>query len=143
MVAEFQFKTTPERSRLMKKIRLKDTQPEMILRKELTKLGLRYRIHSAKLPGKPDIVLNRFKLVIFIDGEFWHGFDWETKKSRIKSNRDYWIPKIERTIKRDKDNTTKLNELGFTVFRFWKQQLKKNLVSCLAQIKEFCEQPVQ
>src|SRR5262245_47770650 len=124
MVAEFQFKTTPERSQLMKKIRLKDTQPEMILRKELTKIGLRYRLHSAKLPGKPDIVLNKYKLVIFIDGEFWHGFEWKKKKPKIKSNRDYWIPKIERTKKRDKENVKKLNDLGFVVFRFWEQQIK-------------------
>ena len=138
MVVEFQFKTSPERSRLMKKIRLKNTQPEMILRKELTKLGLRYRLHSANLPGKPDLVLNKFKLVIFIDGEFWHGFEWKKKKPRIKSNRDYWIPKIERTIERDKENVKKLNELGFVVFRFWEQQIKKDLDSCVRQIKEFC-----
>jgi len=122
----------------MKKIRLKNTQPEMILRKELTKLGLRYRLHSANLPGKPDLVLNKFKLVIFIHGEFWHGFEWKKKKPRIKSNRDYWIPKIERTIERDKENVKKLNELGFVVFRFWEQQIKKDLDSCVRQIKEFC-----
>ena len=122
----------------MKKIRLRDTQPEMILRKELTKIGLRYRLHSAKLPGKPDIVLNKFKLVISIDGEFWHGFEWKKKKPKIKSNRDYWIPKIERTIKRDKENVKKLNDLGFVVFRFWEQQIKKDLESCLLKIKEFC-----
>lgn len=123
----------------MKKIRLKNTQPEIILRKELTKLGLRYRLHSAKLPGKPDLVLNKFKLVIFIDGEFWHGFEWKKKKPTIKSNRDYWIPKIERTIRRDKDNTKKLNELGFVVFRFWEQQIKKDLQSCVTKIKDFCQ----
>jgi len=123
----------------MRKIRLKNTQPEMILRKELTKLGLRYRLHSSKLPGKPDFVLNKFKLVIFIDGEFWHGFEWKKKKPKIKSNRDYWIPKIERTIKRDKDNIKKLNELGFVVFRFWEQQIKKDLESCVAKIKDFCQ----
>lgn len=123
----------------MKKIRLKNTQPEMIFRKELTKLGLRYRLHSAKLPGKPDIVLNKFKLAIFIDGEFWHGFEWKKKKPRIKSNRDYWIPKIERTIKRDKMNVKKLNELGFVVFRFWEQQIRKDLEACVRKIVEFCE----
>jgi DNA mismatch endonuclease (patch repair protein) len=139
MAQGFKFITTPERSRLMKKIRLKNTQPEIILRKELTKLGLRYRLHSAKLPGKPDLVLNKFKLVIFIDGEFWHGFEWKKKKPTIKSNRDYWIPKIERTIRRDKDNTKKLNELGFVVFRFWEQQIKKDLQSCVTKIKDFCQ----
>lgn len=122
----------------MKKIRLKDTQPEKLLQKELTRIGFRYRLNSPKLPGKPDIVLNRSKLVIFIDGEFWHGFEWKKKKPRIKSNRDYWIPKIERTIKRDKENVKKLNELGFVVFRFWEQQIKKNLDSCVRQISEFC-----
>lgn len=81
----------------------------------------------------------RFHLIIFIDGEFWHGFEWKKKKPKIKSNRDYWIPKIEQTIKRDKVNVKKLNELGFVVFRFWEQQIKRDLEACVRKVLEFCE----
>ena len=122
----------------MKRIRLKNTQHELLLRKELTNIGFRYRLHSPKLPGKPDIVLNRYKLVIFIDGEFWHGFDWDTKKVRIKANREYWIPKIEWTISRDQANNVKLEELGFVVLRFWEREIKKDLKSCMKRIMEVC-----
>jgi DNA mismatch endonuclease, patch repair protein len=122
----------------MKKIRLKNTQPELLLRKELSKLGLRYRLNSPKFPGKPDIVLNRFKVVVFIDGEFWHGFDWENKKNRIKSNRDYWIPKIERTIERDKKYNEQLTELGFVVIRFWEQDIRKNISKCVETVAKAC-----
>ena len=66
----------------MKKIRLKNTEPELILRKAITNLGLRYRLNSATLPGKPDIVIRKFRLVIFVDGEFWHGFDWKKNGQR-------------------------------------------------------------
>ena len=135
MAAEFQFKTSPERSRLMKKIRLKNTQPEKLLRKELTRIGFRYGLNSPKLP---DIVLNRYNLVIFVDGEFWHGFEWEKKKTRIKANREYWIPKIERTIARDKANNEKLGELGFVVLRFWANEIKNDLASCVKRIADHC-----
>lgn len=129
----FEFHTTRVRSDLMKKIRSKNTAPELILRKALYKLGYRYRLYT-KLPGKPDLVFNKYKTVIFIDGEFWHGFQWETKKDRIKSNRDYWIGKIERNISRDKENNKKLNSLGYHVFRFWEQQIRKDLDNCLREV---------
>ena len=74
----------------MKKIKSTDTTPEIVFRKLLWKNGIRYRKNITKFPGKPDIVMKKHKVVIFIDGEFWHGFDWENKKKKIKSNRDYW-----------------------------------------------------
>lgn len=134
----YEFETTPERSKLMKKIRLRNTQPELLLRKELTRRGFRYRINSPTLPGKPDIVLRRFHLVIFVDGEFWHGFNWDKKKPRIKSNREYWIPKIERTMERDKRNNEMLQDLGFHVLRFWEQQVRKELDACIQIIESHC-----
>lgn len=118
----------------MSRIRGTNTKPEITLRKALWALGIRYRLNVSKLPGKPDIVIQKPKLVIFVDGEFWHGFEWKKKKPKIKANRDYWIPKIERTIKRDKDNTGKLVALGFTVFRFWEHEIKTNLSDCIAKI---------
>jgi DNA mismatch endonuclease (patch repair protein) len=130
----FQFNTTPERSALMKKIRSNDTGPEIILRKLLWNSGYRYRLNVKKLPGKPDIVLNKYKTVIFVDGEFWHGFQWEKKKEKIKANRDYWIPKIENTIERDKQNNKLLKEMGFTVLRFWEQDINKNIEDVFSKI---------
>ena len=133
------FYTTKKRSTLMSKIRAKETKPEILFRKALWAKGLRYRKNVKKLPGNPDIVLNKYKLIIFIDGEFWHGFNWEDKKKRIKSNRDFWIPKIERNMQRDEENKLKLENMGFTIFRFWEQEVKKDLDRCLDQVLDFIQ----
>ena len=112
----------------MKAIKGKDTSIELILRKALFKEGLRYRIHHKKLPGKPDIVFVNKKVAIFCDSEFWHGGnDWEPKKNKIKSNRDYWIPKIERNIQRDKEVNRELKKLGWRVFRYWEKDIRADI----------------
>lgn len=128
------FYTTKERSKLMGKIRAKETKPEIIFRKALWAKGLRYRKNVKKLPGNPDIVMNKFKLIIFIDGEFWHGYNWKEKKTKIKSNRDFWIPKIERNMQRDEENELELRKMGYTIFRFWEHQIKNDIENCLNQI---------
>ncbi|QOG02837.1 very short patch repair endonuclease [Flavobacterium sp. MDT1-60] len=128
------FYTTPQRSKLMAKIKSKDTKPEILFRKELWNAGIRYRKHNKKLPGNPDIVNKKLKLVIFIDGEFWHGFNWEEKKKKIKSNRDFWIPKIERNMQRDIENNIKLKNIGYKVFRFWEHDVKKESQKCIQLI---------
>ena len=128
------FYTTQKRSKLMSKIRAKDTKPELLFRKALWNKGYHYRKNVKKLPGNPDIVINKFKLIIFIDGEFWHGYKWLEKKKKIKSNRSFWIPKIERNMQRDKENEMKLKKMGFTVFRFWEHQIKKDIETCLNQV---------
>lgn len=120
----------------MRKIKGINTAPEIALRKALWKLGVRYRLNVAELPGKPDIVIRKSRLVIFVDGEFWHGFEWGKKKPRIVANRDYWVPKIERTIKRDLDNNAKLASLGFIVLRFWEREIKKSLPQCVSKVME-------
>lgn len=125
------FYTTPERSRIMGKIRGKNTIPELQFRKALWAAGYRYRIDYKKLIGKPDIVLKKYKTVIFIDGEYWHGYNWEERKQKIKTNKGFWIPKIERNIQRDKEVNQKLHQLGYTVFRFWEREIKKELDLCL------------
>jgi DNA mismatch endonuclease, patch repair protein len=86
----------------MSKIKSKNTKPEIIFRKDLWNRGIRYKIKNKNISGNPDLVIRRRKLVIFIDGEFWHGHDWKKKKNKIKNNRDYWIRKIEGNIKKDK-----------------------------------------
>jgi DNA mismatch endonuclease (patch repair protein) len=134
--AEDGFITTIERSNHMRKIRSLNTKPELELRKLLWSKGLRYRINYKKLPGKPDIVFTKYKLAVFIDGEFWHGYNWGKKKEKIKANRDYWIPKIERNIQRDIENKIELEKLGFKVIRFWEAQIKKEADICYQIILE-------
>lgn len=133
-LSKYGFKTTKDRSYLMSKIKSSNTSGELILRKELWKLGYRYRIKS-KLIGKPDIVFNKFKVVIFIDGEFWHGYNWEEKKRKIKANKSYWIQKIEKNIIRDQRNTIYLQDKGWKVLRFWEKEIKKELSSCIVKIE--------
>lgn len=104
----------------MGKIKSQDTKPELKLKKALWNLGYRYRKNLKKLPGSPDIVYSKHKLAIFVDGEFWHGFNWSEKKAKIKTNRECWIPKIERNIQRDKQNNRLLLDTGWHVIRFGK-----------------------
>ncbi|TVZ26448.1 T/G mismatch-specific endonuclease [Gillisia sp. Hel_I_86] len=128
------FYTTKTRSKHMSKIHGKDTKPEIMFRKALWKAGYRYRINYKKLIGKPDIVMNKHKTIIFIDGDFWHGFNWNEKREKIKSNRGFWIPKIERNMQRDREVNAFLKENGYTVFRFWESEIKKDLQSCLETV---------
>jgi DNA mismatch endonuclease, patch repair protein len=128
------FYTTEQRSNIMGKIKSKDTKPEIKFRKALWKLGIRFRKNYKNIPGCPDIVITKFKIVIFIDGEFWHGFKWEEKKLKIKSNKEFWIPKIERNMQRDLQNKRMLIEDGWIVFRFWENEIKKNLNGCIFKI---------
>jgi DNA mismatch endonuclease (patch repair protein) len=129
------FYTTPQRSKIMSKIRAKNTKPELAFRKALYAAGYRYRIDYKKLIGKPDIALSKYKTVIFIDGDYWHGKDWETRKPKIKTNRKFWIAKFERNIQRDKEVNLALKEKGYTVFRFWESEIKKDLEQCLQKVK--------
>lgn len=131
--------TSPERSRLMKQIKSRNTLPELLLRKSLWALNIRYRIHVKQFPGCPDILIKKYKLAIFVDGSFWHGFNWQEKKIRIKSNRDFWINKIERNMNRDLDVNNALDDLGYVVMRFWDHDIVKELDRCLNQITLYLE----
>lgn len=128
------FYTTKTRSNTMSKIRGQETKPEIALRKALYSKGVRYRKNYKKLPGNPDIVLIKHKLAIFIDGSFWHGYNWEEKKLKIKANREFWIKKIERNMQRDNENNIALQELGYTVVRFWDHDVKKEIDKCVQVI---------
>jgi DNA mismatch endonuclease, patch repair protein len=131
------FYTTPQRSKLMSRIRGSNTKPELLFRKALWKEGVRYRINCKGLPGKPDVANRTLKFAIFIDGEFWHGHDWEKKKSTIKSNRKFWIPKIERNMQRDAENNLKLKALNFKVFHFWESSIQKELSRCVSEVLDY------
>jgi len=128
------FYTTKKRSKIMSKIRGKNTKPELLFRKALWKKGVRYRIDNKKLPGKPDVSIQKYKLAIFIDGEFWHGYNWDERKLNIKSNRDFWIPKIERNLQRDREVNRELMDMGYTVFRFWEKEIKNDLNKCINDV---------
>ena len=130
------FTTTPERSNHMKKIRSTNTKPELMLRRLLWSKGYRYRINYKPLPGRPDIVLTKSKIAIFIDGEFWHGHNWEEKKLKLKSNSLFWIPKIEKNMLRDEKNNQDLLKMGYGVIRFWGNDVLKTPNLCLARIME-------
>ena len=128
---------TPEqRHKNMSAIRNKDTSIERLLRKELWNRNIRYRKNYPGIPGKPDIAITKYKIAIFCDSEFWHGMDWESNKHKIKSNKDYWIPKIERNMQRDKEVNLRLQELGWTVLRFWGKDIQKNMPRCIKQIDD-------
>lgn len=123
----------------MGKIRGKNTKPELAFRKALWKTGYRYRIDFKKLIGKPDIALNTYKTVIFIDGEYWHGYNWKERKKKIKTNRAFWIAKIERNMQRDREVNAALQQLGYKVFRFWESEIKKELQGCLREVVSHLE----
>lgn len=122
--------TTEERSKIMKAIKGKDTQPEIMLRKLLWKRGYRYRKNDRSVRGAPDIVFKGLKLAIFIDSEFFHGYNWEAKKGKLKSNKEYWIEKIERNMERDKNVNEYLSSKGWKVLRFWSFEIKSRLFQC-------------
>ena len=118
-------KMTPEQRHFcMASIRGKNTRPEILVRKYLFAHGYRFRIHVKKLPGTPDIVLLKYRTVIFVNGCFWHGHRNCTFYSKPKSNVDFWEQKIERNIKRDLENRIKLRDMGWHVIQFWECQLK-------------------
>ena len=124
-------KHTPEQRRKnMQAVKCKNTDIEVALRKELWSRGIRYRKNSKDILGKPDIVFKGKKVAVFCDSEFWHGFDWEHKQNEIKSNRDFWIPKIERNIERDKEVNSALEADGWIVLRFWGNEIKKDVEGC-------------
>lgn len=129
-------KTKEQISYNMKRVKSKDSEIELLLRKELWNRGLRYQKNVKTIFGKPDIVFKGKKIAVFCDSEFWHGFDWENRKDQIKSRRDFWIPKIERNIQRDIEVTEKLTETGWIVLRFWGKDIKKNCTKCADIIEE-------
>ena len=116
---------TPEqRSRCMAAIKGKDTKPEIIVRKYLFSRGLRFRIQVRNLPGKPDIILPKYRTVIFVDGCFWHGHEGCRYFRLPKSNVGFWKEKIERNVARDVRNEAELTALGWRVIRVWECGLK-------------------
>ena len=127
-----------QRHKCMSHIKSKDTSIEVSLRRVLWKKGYRYRKNYSALPGKPDIVLIKYRIAIFCDGELFHGKNWEILKPRLLkgNNPDFWVKKIERNMKRDDENDKKLLFLGWTVIHFWGNDILKNTDQCVKVIEE-------
>lgn len=123
-------KTREQISYNMRRIKSRDSDIEIRLRKELWRRGLHYRKNVNSVFGRPDIAFIGKKIAVFCDSEFWHGFDWEHRKQDFHSHREFWLPKIERNIKRDKEVNKRLKADGWTVIRFWGKEIKKDPARC-------------
>lgn len=130
--------TPKQRSKNMKHIKAKDTSIELILRKALWSKGYRYRKNVKSLPGTPDIVLTKYRIAIFCDGEYFHGKNWSELEQRVRSgtNSEYWHSKIQNNINRDKEVNMKLRGDGWTVLRFWGKDIKNNVGLCVNTIED-------
>jgi len=122
--------TAEQRHKNMQAIRNKDSDIELLLRRELWKRGIRYRKNVKSVLGHPDIAFIGKRVAVFCDSEFWHGYDWENRKNDIHTRREFWIPKIERNIQRDIEVTEGLQNEGWIVLRFWGKDIKKNVSEC-------------
>lgn len=121
--------------KIMSAIKQKDTEPELMLRKELWKRGFRYRKNLGKLPGKPDIVFTKPKVVVFCDGDFWHGHNWAIRglsslEVELAGYSRFWREKIQGNIERDKRISEQLREMGWTVIRIWESDIRKDVKAC-------------
>jgi DNA mismatch endonuclease, patch repair protein len=125
-----------KRALVMSRIGSKNTKPEILLRSELFKKGLRYRVHVKKLPGRPDIVFTKYKLAIFIHGCFWH-LHQDCREGRLpKTNLDYWKPKLLKNVQRDKDHEQELKNMGWAVIAFWECEIETDIhevIRCLLE----------
>lgn len=122
--------TAEQRKKNMQAVRATGSKIETALAKALFAQGLRYRKNDRTVFGKPDLTFKKYKLAVFVDSEFWHGKDWETRKHDHKSNQEFWYKKIERNIERDKEVNEYLLKQGWKVLRFWGKDIIKNLRNC-------------
>ncbi len=129
-------KTTEQISYNMRQIKNKDSKIEVTLRKALRDRGIRYRKNVTNIVGKPDIVFKGLKIAVFCDSEFWHGYNWNERQNDFKSNRDFWIKKIERNIERDQEVNEALQNDGWIVLRFWGKDILKNPDGCAEEIEK-------
>jgi DNA mismatch endonuclease (patch repair protein) len=120
--------TAAQRSFNMSRIRSKNTKPEMLLRGKLFAAGFRYRLNVKNLPGKPDLVLKKYKTVVFVHGCFWHGHEHCRYFVTPKTRTEFWIEKINGNIRRDLDNERKLLAAGWQVLTVWECELKKSRI---------------
>jgi DNA mismatch endonuclease (patch repair protein) len=125
-------------SRAKRRNRSRDTAPELLLRRNLWRLGLRYRKNATDLPGKPDIIFRRARVVVFCDGDFWHGRNWKRLQEKLKAaaNSAYWLPKIARNRQRDVEQTAALKGQGWLVIRLWEGDVKRDPSSAARRVAD-------
>jgi DNA mismatch endonuclease (patch repair protein) len=125
-------------SRAKRATRKRDTRPELLLRRALWAAGIRYRTCAAGLPGSPDIVLKKVRLVVFCDGDFWHGRDWPTLRAKLlrRHNAGYWVAKIARNRERDREQNDRLAADGWLVLRMWESDILRDPAAVAARIKD-------
>ena len=126
--------------KIMAAIPAKDTEPELLLRKALWHMGLRYRVNVRTLTGKPDIVFTKAKIAVFVDGDYWHGHNWAVRgldslEQELAGYSDFWKTKILRNIERDKVVTSTLMREGWKVIRIWESSIREDLEECCAFIQ--------
>ncbi|WP_159799853.1 very short patch repair endonuclease [Flavobacterium sp. MK4S-17] len=127
---------TPEqRSKNMAAVKSTGSKEEIALGKAMWKAGLRYRKNNKTVFGKPDFTFKKYKIAVFVDSEFFHGKDWETKKKPV-NNAEFWEKKISRNIQRDKEVNEYLSSNGWQILRFWSNDVQKNLDNCVNKIIE-------
>jgi DNA mismatch endonuclease, patch repair protein len=124
--------TAEQRRRCMSRVRNKDTDIERAVRSELHRRGLRFRKHVQNLPGRPDIVFPRSRVAVFVDGDFWHGYDFDERRDSLS---EFWRLKIESNIARDCRNDEALTQDGWRVIRLWKHEIKRDLVTCVDRVE--------
>jgi len=127
--------TTPERSRIMSRVRSRDTEPELALRSAMHRAGLRFRLHRRSLPGTPDAVLPRARVAVFVDGDFWHGRLWFERRKAPRANRPFWLAKFRRNRARDRRVDRELLAMGWTPFRVWAGDVLSDPGECVRLLR--------
>ena len=128
-----------QRRKNMKAIKNKDSKIELLLRQELWRRNLRYRKNVKTIYGHPDIAFIGKRIAVFCDSEFWHGYNWDEQQKTIHTRREFWIPKIERNIQRDKEVTERLTTDGWIVLRFWGEEIQMDVTKCADIIQSVWE----
>jgi DNA mismatch endonuclease (patch repair protein) len=131
--------TKEKRSKIMRAIKSKDTKEERLLAKALWRRGHRYRKHDRTVFGTPDLSFKKYRIAIFVDGEFFHGKDWESIQQRLDTNKEFWLAKIERNRNRDKIVNEYLASKGWLVLRFWSKDVKRKLYTTVRTIEKEIE----
>ena len=127
-----------QRSHNMASIKSKNTKAERVLRLALWHKGIRYRKNWRKLPGTPDIAITKYKIAVFVDGDFWHARGHEQAPGeQVATNKDFWKKKLARNVERDKEVNDQLTQDGWLVLRFWESDIKKNIDGVIAEIMKY------
>ena len=128
------YDTTPQIRKRMSRVHLRRGPLERKLARALWHRGVRYRLDYRALPGSPDIAITRYRIAVFVDGEFWHGYDWERRREKLRHDRAYWQEKIEENMARDRRNEADLHRLDWYVIRFWSKRVDKDPEGCADEV---------